>query len=109
MRHQFPTFTVAVPGFDNTGCGVLPPTDVLALSNFSRNSDRFSIKQQVGYENKHIALTCAREKLTTIPELSVPPSGEPLEYIVDSLPSSRNRNQPLLPLESSSAADEHQM
>lgn len=38
------------------------------------------------------------------PVLSVWCSGLPLEYIVASLPSSRNRNQPLEPVLSSSAA-----
>lgn len=41
---------------------------------------------------------------THSPELSLPFSGLPLEYIVASLPSSMKRNQPFDPLDSSSAA-----
>ena len=44
-----------------------------------------------------------------LPELSEPPSGLPLEYMVASLPSRMKRNQPLLPLESSNAAASLQM
>lgn len=39
-----------------------------------------------------------------VPELSDPPSGLPLEYIVASFPSKINLNHPLLPFESSKAA-----
>ena len=55
-----------------------------AICNFSRNSVRFSV-------------------------VSVPVSGLPWEYMVASLPSRMNRNQPLLPFESSSAHASDQM
>lgn len=44
-----------------------------------------------------------------VPELSEPPSGLPLEYMVASFPSRMNLNQPLEPLESSRAAASDQM
>lgn len=40
----------------------------------------------------------------SLPELSDPPSGLPLEYMVASLLSKINLNHPLLPLDSSRAA-----
>lgn len=43
------------------------------------------------------------------PELSDPPSGLPLEYMVANFPSRINLNQPLEPLESSRAAASDQM
>lgn len=43
------------------------------------------------------------------PELSDPPSGLPLEYMVASLPSRINLNHPLEPFESSRAAASDQM
>lgn len=39
-----------------------------------------------------------------LPELSDPPSGLPLEYMVASFPSKINLNHPLLPLDNSKAA-----
>ena len=59
-------------------------TAALARCSFSRNSPRFSLE-------------------------SDPPSGEPDEYMVASLPSRMNLNQPLEPLDSSSAAASDQM
>ena len=59
-------------------------TAALARCSFSRNSPRFSLESE-------------------------PPSGEPDEYIVASLPSRMNLNHPLEPLESSSAAASDQM
>ena len=67
------------------GCGgLLALTAARARWSFSKNSPRFS-------------------------EESEPPSGLPEEYMVASLPSSTNRNQPLLPFDSSSAAASDQM
>lgn len=43
------------------------------------------------------------------PEVSAPPSGDPLEYIVASFPSKMKRNHPLEPLDSSKAAASDQM
>lgn len=43
------------------------------------------------------------------PELSLPFSGLPLEYIVASFRSITNRNQPFEPFDSSSAAESDQM
>ena len=43
-----------------------------------------------------------------IPDVSLPFSGLPLEYIVASLPSRMNRNHPLEPFESSKAAQSPQ-
>lgn len=43
------------------------------------------------------------------PELSLPFSGLPLEYIVANFPSSIKRNQPFDPLDNSSAAESDQM
>jgi hypothetical protein len=42
--------------------------------------------------------------IRVLPELSDPPSGLPLEYMVASFPSKINLNHPLLPLDNSKAA-----
>ena len=77
---QFPTTSRGDPTRDNIGwLGVPAFIWLRARCSFSRNSPLFS-------------------------ELSELPSGLPLEYMVASLLSSMNLNQPLLPLDNSSAA-----
>lgn len=50
-----------------------------------------------------------KPKSSHLPELSAPPSGDPLEYMVANLPSSINLNHPFEPFDSSKAAASDQM
>jgi len=86
LRLQFPTTIVASlgPPLNNSVDPAVGFTLALALCSFSKNSPLFSLE-------------------------SLPPSGLPELYIVASLLSRMNLNQPLEPLDSSRAAASDQM